>query len=172
MLYRRFMVLKTNLKMMNKSILFSTVFFACAFVFAQQQPVSSGGNATSSSGSVSYSVGQFAYQYTNGSSGSVNEGVQQSFEVSSTLGTENLDIHLEMQVYPNPVAEFLTLRISNHLLKKVNYRLYDVSGKLLKETSIKTNETQISFENYPKSSYLLQVFEADKILKIFKIIKK
>lgn len=47
--------------------------------FAQRGNVSSGGNATGSGGSVSYSVGQVFFSSNSGASGSINQGVQQSF---------------------------------------------------------------------------------------------
>lgn len=53
--------------------------FYCQSSFAQQANVSSGGNATGSGGSVSYSVGQVFFSGNSGTGGSVSQGVQQSF---------------------------------------------------------------------------------------------
>lgn len=155
---------------MNK-LLFLLLLFT-VYSFGQQQPIPSGGDAVSSGGSVSYSIGQFAYQSASGSNGSINEGVQQPFEVSATLGMENTNIQLEMQVYPNPVSDFLILKIQKYAAKNMKYRLFDFSGKLIAESSIKNLETPINFQNYAKSGYVLQVTENGKILKIFKIVKK
>lgn len=47
-----------------------------------------GGNASGSGGSASYSVGQFVYQTHTGTSGSVSEGVQQPYEISVVTGLE------------------------------------------------------------------------------------
>lgn len=148
-------------------------FFVLSFkIFSQQQPVSSGGNAVSTNGNVSYSVGQVAYQFANGSGGSINEGVQQPFKITKTLGSGISDIQLEIQIFPNPVTDILNLNISNRSVQKMQYRLYDLSGKLVKSESIKTAKTQIYIQDFSNSTYLLQVIDDAKILKIFKIIKK
>ena len=48
---------------------------------AQEAIPASGGDASGSGGSVSYSIGQVVYQTHTCTSGSVAEGVQQSFEI-------------------------------------------------------------------------------------------
>lgn len=53
---------------------------------AQEAIPASGGNATGSGGSVSYSVGQVEYSSNTGSGGSVAAGVQQPYEISVVTG--------------------------------------------------------------------------------------
>jgi len=147
-------------------------FFFWLMNFSQQQPVSSGGNGNSAAGSVSYSIGQIAYQQAIGSGGSIIQGMQQPFEIIATLGVENSEIQLEMQVYPNPVSDILNLKIVKISIKNMQFKLYDLSGKLVKSESIKSSETQINLQNYQSSTYLLQVLNEAKVLKVFKIVKK
>ena len=154
-----------------KKLILLIFLFSALKIFSQQQPVSSGGNAVSASGSVSYSIGQIAYQQAIGSGGSIIQGMQQPFEITATLGVENSEIQLEMQVYPNPVSDILNLKIEKISLKNMQFRLYDLSGKLVKTESIKTAETKINLQNCPSSTYLLQIINEGKISKIFKIIK-
>ena len=140
--------------------------------FCQQQAVSSGGDGNSAGGSVSYSIGQIAYQQAIGTGGSIIQGMQQPFEITATLGVENSESQLEMQIYPNPVSDILNLKIEKISIKNMQYRLYDLSGKLLKTEGVKSSLTQINLQNYQSSTYLLQVLNEAKVLKIFKIIKK
>ena len=154
-----------------KKLILLIFLFSALKIFSQQQPVSSGGNAVSASGSVSYSIGQIAYQQAIGTGGSIIQGMQQPFEITATLGVENSEIQLEMQVYPNPVSDILNLKIEKISLKNMQFRLYDLSGKLVKTESIKTAETKINLQNCPSSTYLLQIINEGKISKIFKIIK-
>ena len=155
-----------------KKLILLIFLFSALKIFSQQQPVSSGGNAVSASGSVSYSIGQIAYQQAIGTGGSIIQGMQQPFEITATLGVENSEIQLEMQVYPNPVSDILNLKIEKISFKNMQFRLYDLSGKLVKTESIKTAETKINLQNFPSSTYLLQIINEGKISKIFKIIKK
>lgn len=63
-------------------ILFSSILsilFLASTAIAQQATLSAGGDATGAGGSVSFSVGQVAYQHVSDVGGSVNEGVQQPF---------------------------------------------------------------------------------------------
>ncbi len=54
-----------------------------SFSLAQEVIPASGGNATGSGGSVSYSAGQVFYLTHEGTTGSVNEGAQQPYEISA-----------------------------------------------------------------------------------------
>lgn len=60
---------------------FITLSFSGFVVHAQNGTVASGGNATGSGGSVSYSVGQVFYTTNSGSNGKVSQGVQQVFDL-------------------------------------------------------------------------------------------
>ena len=55
---------------------------------AQESVNATGGNASGSGGSASYSVGQVVYTNNTGTSGSVAQGVQQPFEISVVTGIE------------------------------------------------------------------------------------
>ncbi len=67
--------------MISKQLLL-TLFILCYPVYsisAQEVISASGGNATGSGGSVSYSVGQLFFMTHTGADGSVAEGVQQPY---------------------------------------------------------------------------------------------
>jgi hypothetical protein len=66
------------------------VLFLCSHCFAAinaQETISpGGGNATGSGGSVSYTIGQVAYGAFSGTTGSVIQGIQQPYDISSGPG--------------------------------------------------------------------------------------
>ena len=71
--------------MRNTKLKLSTVLLLCFGMFglqAQQVVTTSGGNASGSGGSVSYTVGQIVYTTNTDSNGSVAQGVQQPYEIS------------------------------------------------------------------------------------------
>lgn len=138
---------------------------------AQNAIVSSGGNASGSGGSVSYSVGQVVYTNAAGTNGAVNQGIQQPIEIL-TLGTDNFpDISLAITVYPNPVTSSVILKSGNTDLKNAEYILSDMNGKQIARQKITNSETRISMENLKVAIYLLNVMNGNKVLKTFKIIK-
>jgi hypothetical protein len=140
-------------------------------VQAQQAITTTGGNASGSGGSVSYSVGQMVYKTTNGSLGSVAQGVQQPYEISIVLGIKDNSINLKLTAYPNPTNNFLTLNASNAELSTLNFKLYDTSGKLIESRKIISSSETIAMENLPTATYFLKVNNNNNEVKIFKIIK-
>ncbi len=155
----------------------TTTITVCFFIilfantFAQQAVLVSGGNATGTGGSGSYSVGQVAYTNIVGTNGSANQGVQHSYE-SIVLGIDtSKDVRLLMSVYPNPTNEFAKLRIENSTLENLSYQLYDNSNKLIFNRKITDTETLISMTEIPCGIYFLKVTNRKSQLQFFEIIK-
>lgn len=144
---------------------------------AQESVNATGGNASGSGGSVSYSVGQLVYTTNTGTSGSVAEGVQQAYEISVVTALEEAKgINLSLSAYPNPTTDYLTLSIdnsvkTNHDFSLLSYQLYDMNGKLLQSEKINEAQTQIAMGNFIRASYLLTVSQNNTTLKTFRIIK-
>jgi len=141
-------------------------------VNAQVAVTTLGGNASGSSGSVSYSVGQLVFNTNSASSGSVAQGVQQPFEISSVLGLEEIyGVNLHLFAYPNPATEFLTLKVENDFNNELSYQIFDIRGSILADKRIHDNETNIQVKNFAAATYFLKVFQNNKEIKTFKIIK-
>ncbi len=153
-----------------KLVLFLLFVFANAN--AQQAVVASGGNATGSGGTASYSIGQVVYTTASGSGGSSNQGVQIPFEIVTLSGQEFTQISLEMLVYPNPTTSFVNLKVENFDFQDLNYQLIDLNGRLIFTKKITNPETTIQLENLPNAIYILNVNNKNKSIKIFKIIKQ
>jgi hypothetical protein len=133
---------------------------------------STGGNATGTGGSVSYSVGQVVYTTNTGSNGSVSQGVQQPYEISVVTGIEEaLGISLELLVYPVPATDFVKLKIKNYEVENLRYHLYDNNGSLLQDNKVESSETSIIINNLVPAIYFLKVTDNKKVVKTFKIIK-
>jgi hypothetical protein len=139
---------------------------------AQQVVTTSGGNASGSGGTVSYTVGQIVYTTNTGTNGSAAQGVQQPFEISVVTGIEEaLGISLEIMVYPNPTTDFLTLSVDNFEASNLSYYLYDINGRLLETKKLEGKQTSIAMSNLVPATYFLKVSEGSKELRTFKIIK-
>jgi hypothetical protein len=141
-------------------------------VQAQETLPVTGGDATGAGGSSSYTVGQVVYTTNTGNNGSVAQGVQQPFEISTTIGIEVTEINLELVAYPNPTHNALTLSIGNYNNEKLTYQLYDMQGKLLISKQVLNNSTKIGMQNLPVSTYLLNVLDNNALIKTFKVIKQ
>jgi Secretion system C-terminal sorting domain len=148
--------------------------FLCYFTvgFSQSNSVASGGTETGSNGSSTYSIGQTFYSYATGSNGSVSEGLQQPFEIT-TLGNDNFpEIILQLKVFPNPTTSFVTLSVGDANFDKFSFKLFDLNGKSISVQKIQNVETKIEMESLPSAVYFLNVMEGSEVKKSFKIVKK
>jgi hypothetical protein len=138
---------------------------------AQENPTATGGEATGTGGTASYSVGQVVYTTATGTNGSVAQGVQQAYEISITTGVKETTINLEMNVYPNPTTNYLTLKVDDFELSTLNFQLIDLQGKVIENEKVNSNTTSINLEKLPKAIYFLNVTKINQLVKTFKVIK-
>jgi len=142
---------------------------------AQNAVPATGGNASGSGGTVSYSVGQVVYTTNTGTNGSEAQGVQQPFEISIvTELKEAKGIDLVVSAYPNPATAYVKLKVDASAspgLRSISYQLFDINGKLLENKKIEGPETRIAMSNLVPATYILKVFKNNKEVKIFQIVK-
>jgi hypothetical protein len=162
--------------MQHKRLKFSVVFLlglGFTGLQAQEAITTSGGDGSGGGGSVSYTIGQIVYTTNTGSNGTVAQGVQQPFEISVVTAVEEAkDISLDFVVYPNPATDFVILKTGSYEADNLSYQLFDIRGHLLENNKIQGTETNISMQNRLPSIYFLKVIDTNKVIKIFKIIKK
>lgn len=139
--------------------------------FSQEAIPSSGGDASGVGGTLSYTVGQLVYTNNSGSNGSVAQGVQQPYEISTTVGIEITNISLDFIAFPNPTRGNIVLSIRDFNNEKLIYQLYDMHGKLLKSNKVIAINTTIDISELPVSIYFLNITNDSSIIKSFKIIK-
>ena len=141
------------------------------FAQAQQSSNSAGGDATGNGGSVAYSVGQIVYTTHTGSTGSVAQGVQQAYVISS-VGINETELNSSLSLFPNPIVDNLTLQISDFNKEKLSYLLFDTEGKLLTNGQVIAKLTQINTASLPPATYFIKVLnQENKQVESFKIIK-
>jgi hypothetical protein len=156
---------------MKKTILAACLLCAVFTIQAQQTIPTSGGDATGSGGSSSYTVGQLVYT-TNTGSGTVIQGVQQSIELFTLSNPELTTVNLSAVIYPNPTSDYVMLKISDTALDNLSYNLIDINGKAISNGSFTNGDSQINMQQLPVGMYILKVSQSNQELKTFKIIKK
>ena len=170
LLFVKILIYKKKTKM-KQILIFIFFFIGVINTHAQQTSLSSGNNATGLGGSTSYSVGQVVYTTNIGTTGSMAQGVQQPYEIS-TLGNDNFpDIVVKWSAYPNPTSNQITLEIENYDVTNLNYQMIDLSGKIIETNKITQDQTNIDMSNRVTSIYFITIVENNKTLKTFKIIK-
>ena len=156
----------------KKSIVSFMTIVGLSSAYAQESVNASGGNATGSGGTISYSVGQVAYISNSSNTGSVAQGVQHAYEIF-TLGVEETALNISLTAFPNPTMENLTLQISDFNNEKLSYQLYDMQGKQLIQGEVIANKTEINTSSLPPATYFINVVnQENKTVQSFKIVKK
>ena len=141
------------------------------FAQAQESTNASGGDATGTGGTASYSVGQVVYTTNTGSTGSVAQGVQHAYEIF-TVGIKETELNISLTAFPNPTTENLTLQISDYNNEQLSYQLFDMQGKQLSNGQITAQQTQINMNSLPTATYYVNVVnQKNKKVQSFKIIK-
>ena len=153
-------------------IMLLSLFCSSLSLFSQLSICNGGGNAIGSGGSVSFTIGQIAWNMFSGTSGSVVQGVQQPFEISVINSIDDENITLNHVVYPNPTTGNITLNINNEEYSHYKYYLFSLTGIILQHEKIKAVSTEIHLEEYPPSTYFLRIINGDSEIKLFKIVKK
>jgi hypothetical protein len=157
---------------MKTTLLLLFTFIYSFTVQSQEALAISGGDATGSGGTSSYTLGQVFYTATNTSNGSISQGVQQSFELFTLSNPQLTSVNLEALVYPNPSSGYVMLKITDRSLTKLSYVLMDIQGQVVSNAKINSLDTQVNLYGLSVGTYLLKVNQKNSELKTFKIIKK
>jgi len=138
---------------------------------AQESANSSGGNATGSGGTVSYSIGQVEFNSNSGSSGSVAQGVQHAYEIF-TVGINETTLNISLTAFPNPTTDNLTLQINDYKNEKLTYQLFDIQGKLITNGQVISTQTKINTISLQSATYFIHLVNQENTkVQSFKIIK-
>ena len=146
----------------------------CISFFSNSQEVItvSGGDISGLGGAANYSVGEVFYTTNFGTSGSVTQGVQIAYEITVASIEDVKGITLDISTFPNPVVDFLRLKIENNITDHLSYQLFDEHGRILDSKNIESSEMIIGMTNYIRATYFLKITnESGLEIKSFKIIK-
>ena len=129
-----------------------------------------GGYAGNNQFSLSYTIGEIVTELGNDPVNNIDltQGFQQAY--ISIVSTENHLADIDISVFPNPAVNYLNVNISD-LSKVKSYAMYDMSGKLLLQQEIISNQFEISFSNFSSGNYLLIFKNDQQKLKTLKVQK-
>ena len=104
-----------------------------------------------------------------------NQQVQPVMVVEEVVAFEDNLIISNVNVYPNPFGDFITIKLDNEGFGKITINLYDITGKMYaSKTLIKSTvvmEIQLSTMILPDNIYILEVSN-HKFRYLFRLIKR
>lgn len=140
--------------------------------FCQSTIDASGGEGVGAGGVVSYSVGQVFYETFTSDSATIAGGVQQPYEISGVRVEELTDGDFgSFHIYPNPAKDYVILSTDQFLESGLRWELYNSQGKLILSENIQTCQTSISLDQLAFDIYFLKLFNSEREITLFKIIK-
>ncbi|MEI6851343.1 MAG: fibronectin type III domain-containing protein [Bacteroidota bacterium] len=105
---------------------------------------------------------------------SKEQKIGRSTKVSAIANTQS-DETISAGIYPNPVADQLTLILSAEISSQCNWSLYDITGKLMLNgsqiTEIGPNSLNINVADLAKGVYMLTVYSGNEKYN-FKVVKQ
>lgn len=152
-----------------KNTLFFIGIFCSTQLLAQQNTVATGGDASGTGGSVSFTVGQIDYSSFDGAGGNINQGVQQPYEFFLSVGLEEHS-SIVYNIYPNPTTSNVVFELSS-LDPELSYVLTDAGGKLIMKKEITSLTSEIDMSQLSNGYYNLSLLSRNETIEHIKIIK-
>jgi hypothetical protein len=125
-----------------------------------------GGEINSTSGTISYSIGEIYYT-SKGFDYTISEGVQHIFNINTPL----LQSKIQLIPYPNPTNNLLYFKVENNNYINLSYILYDLNGRVMRKGFIINPYSYISLKDLPAQTYMLKCFRGKYEENIFEIFK-
>jgi len=143
--------------------------------YAQTWSWDFGDNLTSNAQNPQHTFTKGTYTITllvTNSSGNDSEIKENLIVVEPNSIIENTDFNLK--VYPNPAHNQISVELINENFKKVNFKLYDTNGKLIKNIIPELSSTirkQININELKSGNYILKVVIDNSII-VVNIVKQ
>ncbi|MBN1180689.1 MAG: T9SS type A sorting domain-containing protein [Bacteroidales bacterium] len=148
-------------------VLFFTILIR---INGQEVAASAGDYFETSTGSISWTLGEVSIETLNSDNITLTQGFQQTyFSDEQTVIATNFNA--EILVYPIPANEILTIEFRD-FQNKAKLILYNIMGEEVVIKQMKSAKTTINLDHLPSSEYLLNIVDGkNKLIQSFKIIK-
>ena len=126
-------------------------------VNAQSNIVTAGGVAASSTGSVSYSIGQIDFRYTSSADYSVSEGVQQTYSFDTALSINDIQYDFQLSIWPNPSADEMNIEFTTNYELPLSLTVTDVKGAVIASQSVTQGQYSFDVNTWAAGTYYVDL---------------
>jgi len=146
-------------------------FFLFATAIQAQEVVSTAGSyGETTSGSLSWTVGEPVIETITDGTNTLTQGFQQSKLTVTAIN--DLEVSgIELSVYPNPTNSFLSIEVKADKQRDLLLCLFDINGRLILQKKMEGNKQTINMQNYKPAIYILKVTEGNKEINTYQIVK-
>lgn len=93
-----------------------------------------------------------------------------TLNIQSTVDIEDSDIDDNIEVFPNPANQFVTIQ-NNSTQSLTHVQIFDFTGKYINQYELHALNTNINIETLSKGVYLLKIYNKNKLITTSKLIK-
>lgn len=161
---------------MKRLLFLSTLMLASLSLHSQtispSVVASSGGHAQGEGLTISWTLGEMVIEtFQHDNSGIIlTQGFHQTYiMITSVYEAQSIDI--QINAFPNPVKEQLTVYVQEGVSEGFRFSVIDLRGNLLTEGKLEGRETNIDLTTLRTGVYLLAIFIKEEQVKTFRIIK-
>ena len=143
-----------------------TLIVACLMlnsVNAQSNIVAGGGDANSSTGSVSYSIGQIDFQYSSSADYSVSEGVQQTYSFDTALSIDDVKYDFQLSIWPNPSADEMNIEYTTSYELPLSLTVTDVKGAVVASQSVTQGQYSFNVNTWAAGTYYVNLNDGEAV---------
>ncbi len=129
-----------------------------------------GASLMGSEGSMYVTVGESLNTEIEEDGNMIAQGFLQVTLIGKTVATEET-IDFDLEVYPNPVDQYLNIELLELPTSPTKYLLLDQLGRLVSSATLTELSTTIDFQDVTIGSYFLQLQSANRKSKVVKVQK-
>lgn len=129
-----------------------------------QELISSGSlNIESDNYSVSVAIGESVIETFNTTGYDITSGFLQSEILKEQAASVPNDIAEEVIIesYPNPVIDFLNVKINNRDLESFNVSVYNSVGSLMMKSTYETSKFKVDLRKFHRGIYFILINDSD-----------
>jgi len=88
------------------------------------------------------------------------------------INNSNVLVSSLVQLYPNPVVDYLNLNVADVFEHNYSMQLYNMQGAMVKEASIKQPVQSVDMKNLDAGNYILHLIKNNQSIDFFKVVKQ
>ena len=135
--------------------------------------ISAGGEYKDENTQVIWTLGDFLTSTLSKNELSITQGFLQTYFNITDVFTIEKESDIKINVFPNPVIDFLNIRIEDNSKHQLKWELINQTGMVIKRNnnSINLNEYKIDFTEYNSGIYFIRTYNSNgNYFKVFKIV--
>ena len=146
------------------------IFLSASTIQAQEVIATAGSHGETTSGSLSWTIGEPLIETITDGTKTLTQGFHQS-KLTVTAINDLKVSPIELSVYPNPTSSFISIELKTDKQKDLLLSLFDLNGRIILRKKMTESRETIKMQKYKPATYILKVSEGNKEIQTYQIVK-